>query len=88
MPTADDERVTDKTRSKRPAAALVLTNTIDGETNKETNSSDTENASPAIPIGPKDVNSVSTTHSPHILANTNANFLLFGYGFAVRGREL
>lgn len=59
MPSENDETGNDKLRHKRPAAVLVLGDTNGGENNKETNSSDTENASPAMPIGPKDMRSVS-----------------------------
>lgn len=62
LPTDDgcDEIPAAQLRPKRhkQAVALVLANSDEGEPNKETNSSDTENASPAIPIGPKNVNSV------------------------------
>lgn len=61
MPNDDDDEVpAAKLRPKRQKQAvdLVLSNADEGEPNKETNSSDTENASPAIPIGPKNINSV------------------------------
>lgn len=63
MPGEDDLNGA-KLRPKRSkhAAALVLSNTDVNEPNKETNSSDTENASPAIPIGPNPSNSVSLSN--------------------------
>lgn len=55
----------DKSTSKRvnlakplPVAGLSLEKPDTEEQNKDTNSSDTENASPAIAFGPKDMNSV------------------------------
>lgn len=56
-------------KRQNQAVALVLSNTDEGEPNKETNSSDTENASPAIPIGPKNVNSVRIQELPDRYSN-------------------
>ncbi|XP_031639963.1 protein daughter of sevenless [Contarinia nasturtii] len=56
----DDESLSCKRgNSKRPlpVAGLLLEKTDSEEQNKEVNSSDTENASPAIAYGPKDINS-------------------------------
>lgn len=57
----DDESVaTKRVYSKRPlpVVGLSLEKTDSEEQNKDVNSSDTENASPAIAYGPKDINSV------------------------------
>lgn len=58
----DDEISTRKTKShsKRtnPVYGLCLENSESEDQNKDINSSDTENASPAIAYGPKDSNSV------------------------------
>lgn len=57
----DDESIaTKRVNTKRPipVAGLSLEKNDSEEQNKEVNSSDTENASPAIAYGPKDINSV------------------------------
>lgn len=57
----NDESVTAKRAStKRPVqvAGLSIDKNDSEEQNKDVNSSDTENASPAITYGPKDMNSV------------------------------
>lgn len=56
----DDSAVSKRANSKRPipVAGLSLEKTDSEEHNKDVNSSDTENASPAIAYGPKDINSV------------------------------
>ncbi|XP_055313368.1 protein daughter of sevenless isoform X2 [Sitodiplosis mosellana] len=56
----DDESVTAKRvlpKRPLPVAGLSLEKTDSEEQNKDVNSSDTENASPAIAYGPKDINS-------------------------------
>lgn len=57
----DESVVTKRVHPKRPlpVAGLSLEKTDSEEQNKDVNSSDTENASPAIAYGPKDINSVS-----------------------------
>lgn len=57
----DDSVATKRVHPKRPlpVAGLSLEKTDSEEQNKDVNSSDTENASPAIAYGPKNINSVS-----------------------------
>lgn len=54
-----------KVNQKRPitVAGLSLEKNDTEEQNKDVNSSDTENASPAIAYGPKDMNSVSIQYT-------------------------
>lgn len=54
--TADAMHV--HSRRSQPVAGLLLEEDDNDERNKEVNSSDTENASPAITFGPKDITSV------------------------------
>lgn len=54
--SASNNRV--HTRRAKHVAGLLLEEVNQEEQNKEANSSDTENASPAITFGPKDVSSV------------------------------
>lgn len=79
MPTESDQKA-------QPNRITASNN--DAETNRETNSSDTENASPAMPIGPKDVSSVSLKQTP--FQNNYIIDLMHVYSgaFTVRGREL
>lgn len=46
------------TKRSNPVSGLLLEKNDSEEQNKDINSSDTENASPAIAYGPKDINSV------------------------------
>lgn len=57
----DDEISTRKSKShsKRTHPDLCIEKSESEDQNKDINSSDTENASPAIAYGPKDINSVS-----------------------------
>lgn len=60
LPDNDESVTTKRTHAKKPhsVAGLTLEKTDSEEQNKDINSSDTENASPAIAYGPKDSNSV------------------------------
>lgn len=72
----DDESVaTKRVHSKRPlpVAGLSLEKTDSEEHNKDVNSSDTENASPAIAYGPKDINSVCINSCLAQDCGSNAN---------------
>lgn len=70
----DDSVVAKRVYPKRPlpVAGLSLEKTDSEEHNKDVNSSDTENASPAIAYGPKDSNSVRSK-SFHIFLLHNHN---------------
>lgn len=61
IPGDDDDTIGTKVLQRRPKpiSGLLLEEVDKDAQNKETNSSDTENASPAIIIGPKDSSSVS-----------------------------
>lgn len=65
----DDSVISKRVNSKRPipVAGLSLEKPDSEEQNKDVNSSDTENASPAIAYGPKDINSVGLLKQPKIL---------------------
>lgn len=65
----DDSVISKRVNSKRPipVAGLSLEKPDSEEHNKDVNSSDTENASPAIAYGPKDINSVGLLKQPKIL---------------------
>lgn len=58
----DESVAAKRTNTKRPipVAGLSIDKNDSEEHNKDVNSSDTENASPAIAYGPKDMNSVRT----------------------------
>lgn len=60
LPDNDDSVAIKRAHAKKPhsVAGLSLDKNDSEEQNKDVNSSDTENASPAIAYGPKDINSV------------------------------
>lgn len=62
LPDNDESVATKRAHAKKPhsVAGLSLDKNDSEEQNKDVNSSDTENASPAIAYGPKDINSVYT----------------------------
>lgn len=60
LPDNDESVAIKRTHAKKPhaVAGLSLDKNDSEEQNKDINSSDTENASPAIAYGPRDINSV------------------------------
>lgn len=75
----DDETSTKKSKShskrSNPISGISIEKTESEDQNKDVNSSDTENASPAIAYGPKDVSSVSCFH--YFSCNSCVNLLFF-----------
>lgn len=72
-----------KVNQKRPitVAGLSLEKDDTEEQNKDVNSSDTENASPAIAYGPKDMNSVSIQNTQFFSEHFCSNLTVFLFIF-------
>lgn len=71
LPDKDESVVKKRAHAKKPhsVAGLSLEKNDSEEQNKDVNSSDTENASPAIAYGPKDMNSVITFDDLHVFTH-------------------
>lgn len=71
-------------RRSKQVAGLLLEEDNNDERNKEVNSSDTENASPAITFGPKDNTSVRLLPSNRKLDRKSDGLMKISFEFAVR----